>query len=220
MTTRAAPPPLGVSRHVLLAAIDDSAAAEVVVHHAAALAAKTPGAELHLAHVVDSLGVPGVAIGSAPLALPSAAVAFRRARELLMRHIDSARLQSSRSVTGHLCIGTPWREVVQLATNLDADMVVIGTHDFTGLERFFLGSRAELITRAAPCPVLIVRRKAVHRSEVPEILPPCPDCVNEQRASSGARLWCARHGEHHASPHVYGETPESFAVGWQTYRDA
>ena len=220
MAKNTEPSPPAVTRYVILAAIDDSASAEAVVHEAAAMAARTPGAELHLAHVVDSLGVAGVMIGGSPLALPGAAELLRRAREYLMRHSETARLRSSRPVIGHICIGMPWREIVQLATNLDVDLIVIGTHDAKGLERLFLGSRTEIIARAAPCPVLIVRPKTVHRTDVPEIVPACPACVAAQRSSAGGRLWCERHAQHHAHAHVWNETPESFGVGWQTYRDA
>jgi hypothetical protein len=44
-----------------------------------------------------------------------------------------------------------------VATRLKADLIVIATHGRTGLSHLFLGSVAERVVRAAPCPVLTVR---------------------------------------------------------------
>jgi hypothetical protein len=38
---------------------------------------------------------------------------------------------------------------------------------------------------------------------VPEIEPPCADCVTRREATQGKDLWCARHSEHHIRPHRY-----------------
>jgi len=45
---------------------------------------------------------------------------------------------------------------------LDVDLLIVGTHDYVGFERFLLGSVAENLMRKAGCPVLIVRPKAHH----------------------------------------------------------
>jgi nucleotide-binding universal stress UspA family protein len=50
-------------------------------------------------------------------------------------------------------------EVVERARSLKADLLILGTHDNAGLERFLMGSVAEKVARHAPCSVTIVRRK-------------------------------------------------------------
>ena len=47
--------------------------------------------------------------------------------------------------------------VIEQAWRTRADLIVMGTHGRTGLSRLRLGSVAEAVTRAAPCPVLLVR---------------------------------------------------------------
>jgi nucleotide-binding universal stress UspA family protein len=47
------------------------------------------------------------------------------------------------------------------------DLIVIGTHGRTGLERVLLGSVAERVIRIAPCPVLTVRHPE-HEFVVPD----------------------------------------------------
>ena len=54
-------------------------------------------------------------------------------------------------------VGLPWEEIVRLAAEERADMIVMGTRGRTGLDRLLLGSVAERVIRRAPCPVLTVR---------------------------------------------------------------
>jgi len=56
--------------------------------------------------------------------------------------------------------GVPYREVVALATDERADLVLMGTHGRGGLDRALLGSVADRVVRLAPCPVLTVRQPA------------------------------------------------------------
>jgi nucleotide-binding universal stress UspA family protein len=54
-------------------------------------------------------------------------------------------------------IGDPVTVILDLAKELNADMIVLGTHGKRGLERLLLGSVAEQVLRKAPCPVLTVK---------------------------------------------------------------
>lgn len=56
-----------------------------------------------------------------------------------------------------LRVGVPFEEIARVAAEEKAEMVVIGTHGRSGLDRFLLGSVAERVVRTAPCPVLTVR---------------------------------------------------------------
>jgi nucleotide-binding universal stress UspA family protein len=53
--------------------------------------------------------------------------------------------------------GQPPAAIVQAATDLHCDLIVMGTHGRKGLERALLGSVAEGVTRSSPIPVLTVR---------------------------------------------------------------
>ncbi len=50
-------------------------------------------------------------------------------------------------------------ETNRAASTYAADLIVIATHGYTGLNRLLLGSTAEKLLRHAPCPVLVVREK-------------------------------------------------------------
>ena len=56
--------------------------------------------------------------------------------------------------------GVPHEEIVALATDERADLLVIGTHGRGGARRALLGSVADRVIRLAPCPVLTVREAA------------------------------------------------------------
>ena len=53
--------------------------------------------------------------------------------------------------------GKPAPEIVAAAKEWGADLIVMGTHGRSGLGRVVLGSVAQAVVHAAPCPVLLVR---------------------------------------------------------------
>jgi nucleotide-binding universal stress UspA family protein len=57
-----------------------------------------------------------------------------------------------------LATGIPYREIIGKAREVEADLIVIGTHGRTGVEKVIFGSTAEKVVRMAPCPVLTVRQ--------------------------------------------------------------
>lgn len=59
-----------------------------------------------------------------------------------------------------LLVGDAAGEIIRLAEQESADVIVVGTSGRRGVSRFFLGSVAEAVVRGAPCPVLTVREKA------------------------------------------------------------
>ncbi len=55
--------------------------------------------------------------------------------------------------------GLPAHEIVEAAKELDADLIVIATHGYTGWKHFCIGSTTERVVRTAPCPVFVIREK-------------------------------------------------------------
>lgn len=52
--------------------------------------------------------------------------------------------------------GTPFEVITNVAREWDVDLIVIGTHGYTGIRHFFQGNTTERVVREAPCPVLVV----------------------------------------------------------------
>ncbi len=53
--------------------------------------------------------------------------------------------------------GIPYEEIIKFAEKDKSDVIVIGTHGRSGLEKFIFGSTAERVVRKAPCAVMSVR---------------------------------------------------------------
>ena len=191
-------------RTVMIAAIDRSLAAEQVLHTALSMARVIPGAELHLVHAME-IGPVTPGIGT------SGIEEIREARDYLDKIVARVADKLPRKVAGHLSIGEPASRIIQLASDLNADLIVVGMHDKNALERVMLGSVSRAVTAKAPCAVLVARGKEHHA--VPEIEPPCPRCVEVQRATGGERLWCERHSTRHAHGRLHYEIPEAFGTG-------
>lgn len=66
-----------------------------------------------------------------------------------------AAAHSFADVTQRVEAGTAWEEVVRVAGEEDADLIVVGVHETGALGRLFLGSTTHQVVRHASCPVLV-----------------------------------------------------------------
>lgn len=80
--------------------------------------------------------------------------------ERMMESFCSSRLDSFTNYTTTLATGIPCDEIIRKATEIDASLIVLGTHGRTGLDHILFGSTAERVVRLATCPVLTVRLPA------------------------------------------------------------
>ena len=53
--------------------------------------------------------------------------------------------------------GAAWEEITTLAKERQVDLIIIGSHGYTGFKHMIMGSTAEKVVRYAGCPVLVVR---------------------------------------------------------------
>jgi nucleotide-binding universal stress UspA family protein len=201
-------------RTVILCAVDGTDASDDVLRTAATLA-QTLAGELHLVHVVEPSPEPG----TEQALFGDLSELFAEARLRMDRDAARARAAFAGPIVSHLAAGTPWRAILQLATDLEADVIVVGSHRKGPVARWILGTVSEQVVRKAPCAVLVARPKD-YRSAVPEIEPPCAECVATQRNTSGAKLWCSQHDRagKHLRRHVHYELPQAFTVGSQLIR--
>lgn len=201
--------------YVIVVGIDYSPAGDAALDRAFELAAEKQTAEVHIVHVLQSLTALTPMEGTIGTSTPDAAM-LNTASEQLRRHADQ-RLQVFREraaaqgrkgnlfqrAISHLRLDAAAHEIAQLASDVEADLVVVGTHGRRGAARLFLGSVAESVVRLAPCAVLVERDRTAAEREVPKIEPPCPVCVEARRASGGRELWCEQHRERHGRRHTY-----------------
>jgi nucleotide-binding universal stress UspA family protein len=103
---------------------------------------------------VDAFGGVGLGNYNYELLTPALLDQGQKVVERSVAHIREAGL----SVEGLVARGDARAEIVRAATEMKADLVVVGSHGRTGLQRWVLGSVAEYVVRHAPCSVEVARR--------------------------------------------------------------
>jgi nucleotide-binding universal stress UspA family protein len=73
-----------------------------------------------------------------------------------LEHVVARRRGGKTTVESVLREGVAWEEINKVADEIDADVIVIGTHGRKGLARALLGSVAENVVRTATRPVLTI----------------------------------------------------------------
>lgn len=193
-----------VSRIVI--GYDYSPTSDLALRRGFELAAEQENAEVHVVTVILMGDVTGAGIAGVPI-YPTVSIedAHNALKERVFGRADEWRKASGKSferLMTHIRSDVPAAEISQLATDLEAQLIVVGTHGRRGIQRFLLGSVAEGVVRMAPCEVLVVRPRDV-QPEVPQIAPPCPKCLEERARTNGAEFWCEQHRERHGQRHTY-----------------
>jgi len=142
----------------IILATDFSNTSKEASHHALLLA-KIYGAELTILHVFDTgaWNTPShyyVTTEGYNLAESQDEIR-QRGKDSLIKLADSIDLEVDTIFTE----GDPGHEVIRVAEELDAGLIVLGTHGYSGWKRFAIGSVAEFVTKYAPCAVLTIRPK-------------------------------------------------------------
>ena len=138
----------------ILVPTDLSEGAEEALEFACELAAKL-GARIHLLNTITipTLGVPELGVALTSTVIDQLIEENQAALDAL------AATHCSRAQIGEVVLktGDARDAIVQTATELGIDLIVMGTHGRRGVSRALLGSVAETVVRSAPCPVLTVR---------------------------------------------------------------
>jgi nucleotide-binding universal stress UspA family protein len=150
---------MSVDIHSILVATDFSAASEVATSYALRLA-RTLGARLYLMHVVPESDVQVMRALRGHLQSqidPDALVQtyYTDADKRLSQLVETA--QAADLVQERLIVtGQPASEIISWAAAKNVQLIIVGTHGRSGLNRVMMGSVAEHVLRLATCPVLIV----------------------------------------------------------------
>ena len=121
------------------------------------------GHTLYLVHVMEPYLVTGD-----PTAMlhPSVEKTYQEARDRLEALIPEQWLNEDKAnplvvKSSVLTAASPAQAITRFAQGKNADLIIVGTHGRKGLTRMLMGSTAESLLRSSPCPVLVVKHKAV-----------------------------------------------------------
>jgi nucleotide-binding universal stress UspA family protein len=183
--------------YVILSALVFDETGDCALDEAVRLTGQSPSSELHVVHVMPDLG-------QAPSDHASSLrKELERAPSLMEERVLNACAGTSLEVRVHIRHGDPVELILHTAVEIDADVLVIGSHRRRGMEKLVLGSVAEQILHRARCSVLTALPKSWHRTQQVELEAPCPDCVRVRTEAGDPTLWCERHSRSRVRPHVY-----------------
>jgi nucleotide-binding universal stress UspA family protein len=167
---------------------DFSVSGEAALTRAVAIAARAPYHVLHVACVVD----PRAPIPRIPSYHGVDASYAARVQEALAAEVhDELERQAVATAIDffvHARIGKAAPELLALAREVGADLIVVGSHGLTGVERFVVGSVSARIVREAGCTVEVARAKQYADKELPD-----PAVLDEHRFVPPHRYQYADH---------------------------
>ena len=128
-------------------------AREIAVDYAQAF-----GAKLEILHVVNSsrLGFPAFEM-AVPVNVQEVLKALEESVEKGFAALVKECQKTLSDVATYSRIGVPANEIIRFAQEESVDLIVMGTHGWTGFKHLILGSTAENVVRTAICPVLTVK---------------------------------------------------------------
>ena len=96
--------------------------------------------------------------------LPDTTELEKTARETASKVVEEAINKLSASldaasvtIEGDVLFGSPDSRIVETAEEMDADMIIVGSHGYKRWERLLLGSVSNSVVHHAPCTVMVVR---------------------------------------------------------------
>lgn len=141
-------------QHILVP-IDFSVHSKNALRHALQLAEQF-GAALHLVYVVEPTIYP-VDLGFGQVVLPEVEEELRERGHAELKMLIEREVRGRVKATLSVRTGKPHQEILLEAAEHHADLVVVATHGYTGVEQILFGSTAMRIVRLAKCPVLVIR---------------------------------------------------------------
>lgn len=139
----------------LLVPVDFSEHAKAVLPHAVGFAQRF-GASIEFLHVIDQRVYPA-------FYMTETESLIMLYPELIDKSLAELKDFTAGSIPENVQIkftvreGNPHSEIVHYAAHEDIDLIMMGTHGLSGIEKLLIGSTAEKVVRRAKCPVLVIK---------------------------------------------------------------
>jgi nucleotide-binding universal stress UspA family protein len=177
------------------------------------------GSSLSFLHVIEPTP-PMAGIESLVLAQSDSEVAAWALKELAK--LARREAGDGKQVTSLVRMGKPFHEITIEAGESQADLIVIATHGYTGVEHLLVGSTAERVVRHASCPVLTVptrtppkRTGKISPLKIKKILVP----IDFSAISKGALPWAVFLADQFNAELVLLHVEEKFPIDYLLGRE-
>ncbi len=157
----------------ILVAYDFSPPSELALQHAFNLAQESKEREFHFLVVLD----PHKGLGlkkNEKIDYKYAEEIQEQAQNQIQKVFDRLGRGGELAMMVHVRIGDPLNVILELARDIGASLILMGSHGRTGAKRLLMGSVSERVVREALCPVLIARDRGyadVKRMKIIEVEP-------------------------------------------------
>ncbi len=135
----------------ILVPTDGSETSKRAIEHAVDIASRYD-ARVHALYVVDASVYATLEVGTDVVI-----EALEEEGEAAVKTVEDAAKAAGVSVTTEVTTGSAHDAILEYAADNDVDLVVMGTHGRTGIDRYLLGSVTERVVRTSDVPVLTVR---------------------------------------------------------------
>lgn len=156
----------------VVVAFDFSHSGKEALYRAIALARRAANHVLHFVCVLDPRSALPAVPHKGPIDYKYAAQVEQALVDVVASELKAAQIADRVHFFVHARIGKPAEEILGVARDVGADMIIVGTKGLTGVEHYVLGSVAEKVVREAGCAVIVARAKTyeyVPRLEIREV---------------------------------------------------
>jgi nucleotide-binding universal stress UspA family protein len=147
------------NKNRIVVGADLSETGDHALRQALALARDLPDSELHVTYVIRTERKPDAQ------QLEGMSRDLRSKLDALRAHVTTVCAPPrggepfTQETVFHVRLGDPAQAIHQVAVDVDADMIVVGTHGRKGMDKLMLGSVAQELVRIAHMPVVVARPK-------------------------------------------------------------
>ena len=114
-------------------------------------------AKIVLLHAVDLVSYVWIPVGPAEVPAPVPDDVARRIMDVAEKSLHASAARAPEIARRLIRTGHPRDVIVQVAKEVGADVIVMGTHGRRSVSQVFIGSVADHVVRYAPVPVMVVR---------------------------------------------------------------
>ena len=142
----------------ILVATDGSKYSDMAVREAISIA-KRRGSSLIAISVVPSEGASPFDIVHTEMMKETIVEKELKLAECTIKDMKELSVKEGVSVTGLIFAGKPYDAIITTAKEKQADLIIVGSHGRTGIDRLLMGSVTERVIGLSECAVLVVKSK-------------------------------------------------------------
>lgn len=172
----------------ILIPYDFSETAELALEHATFMA-KLHKAEIHLLHVIESYSFTSAISNAFSKSQSEYETKIETSANVRLKEIaDKLHHNSGMKVIVRTEVGKIYKKIIQVAEEMNIDLIMMGTHGSSGFQEFLIGSNSYRVVMGAPCPVVTVQTHSKKVGFKDIVLPIDNSSVSRQKVKQAVEI--------------------------------